>query len=286
MKQPLKIVAASLLLTACTFLTNCQKSSQENLPVPATTSGASVAKDTNVMCTTVTQTISYGGQVQLVYTTKSCSSGSGVFQFPDYPTAWSGVDGRETPGCCGALNPPYEHISTELDLTSGAAPTEPQNYNCVQQRSAPEAIRTIDTFVMDNYGNTRNACVTQRGWYDLFYQQTVQLPKGPTVRYVRDPLNRNLVIDMQRMLVMGNWGLTTATSNEIVFYLLYDANNPNYTYNKYNDRDFFSLQLGVDFYTNYASQLATNPTNFAELVSEFLKDPAQRTTYTDGSKCR
>ena len=279
MKRPIKALIITLLFGGLGSFSSCQK---EKGPVVPSVAANPSQNDTN--CPLVTRTIHFsfpgGPGVDLVYHAYDCAPSSGNLpNMPNAPAAYD--DGAMAPGGFQVSDPPYEHINTALVLTSGASFTAPQSYNCAVLRSAPETRRLLGSFVQNNVDNPRSECVKQRGWYDRWFDGAVHFPKGPVERYVRDPLNSGVAIDLQRMLVLGNWPLDMVTSTEIM-----TAVTTADGYYGYNDRDFYSMQLGHDFYVNYANQLAGNPNNFAQLVSDFLNDPTQRTVYTSPTLCR
>ena len=102
----------------------------------------------------------------------------------------------------------------------------------------------------------------------------VTLPMGPIVRYIQNPLNPSVVIDLRHMLVVAYHGSLFGNSVEIMQGLggLTSA---------YDHQDYFSNQLGYDFYGQYDNQISANPTAFAAFVQQFLLDRAGRSRNTD-----
>ncbi len=89
------------------------------------------------------------------------------------------------------------------------------------------------------------------------------------MRYIQDPLNSSVIIDLRHMLVVAYYGPKAGNSVEIFQGI---GNQPS----AYDHQDYFSNELGYNFYNIYGSVFATNPQRFVELLQTFLLDANAR----------
>jgi RHS repeat-associated protein len=124
--------------------------------------------------------------------------------------------------------------------TGERSPNVVEGYNLVQQQPGGELsqhadeARSITDFARENNGIHRTNLINQRDRVTL-------RPGGPLMRYVFDPLNANVVIDMRHMLVVGNWGTNAGTAVEAFQTITFNDSG-------WNEQDFYSNALGSGFY--------------------------------------
>ena len=198
---------------------------------------------------------------------------------PDYGggPANSPITGGSTGG--GSAGTAVEYIDPAATFTQGPTPPDVTQYNCGQLRNTHSDDKlqlgvpnTVSGFAAPNAGLTRALIVGQRGFDNNV--PMVTLPLGPTVRCIQDPLNPSVTIDLRHMLVVAYHGPLFGNSVEIMQGLGGLAS-------AYDHQDYFSNQLGYDFYNQYGNQISANPTAFAAFVQQFLMDRAGRSRNTD-----
>lgn len=195
--------------------------------------------------------------------------------FPELPG--NGDDGNDGSG--GTAGPAFEYVDPAATFTQGPPPPDVTQYDCgqLQNTHSDDNIQlgvpnTVSGFAAPNVGLTRDQIVGQRGYDNSI--PGVSLPRGPSVRYIQDPLNPSVVIDLRHMLVVAYHGSFFGNSVEIMQGLgsLSSA---------YDHQDYFSNQLGYDFYNQYSNQISANPTAFASFVQRFLLDRTGRSRNTN-----
>jgi RHS repeat-associated protein len=150
------------------------------------------------------------------------------------PSTWSGV--MVTQG---------QPVSMDKKSSYGFQPRAMSDGGLQQQpggeldQNSNQAL-TITDFVNANNGIIRSDLINQR-------PRTTGRPGGPVMRYIFDPLNANVVIDMRHMLVVGKWGTNSGTVVEALQWITFQDSG-------WNPQDFYSNALGSGFY-NYLVSL-------------------------------
>lgn len=228
------------------------------------------------------------------------SGGSGSVPGGSYPVGggstpgpnWGSGGGSGSGGSSGPLpDPPvnnddagYGGYNPNIPLyTPGPVAPDPEDYNCNELRDFHgEPAHTLNDFVNANLGVSRFGIINQR------FNNTTQIPVpfpdgstriitlegGPTIRYVRDPLNTDIVIDLRHMLVVGRMGRAAGESIE-----LYQAVTMQES--ALNHQDYYSNELGYSFYNRYSALIENEPTRLAEYLNIFLRNPGGRVHRTD-----
>jgi len=174
-----------------------------------------------------------------------------------------------------------EYVDPNKKYTAAQTPPSATEYNCAELRNThpDDRIQTslggvvnIDRFVYINQGYDRNAIIGQRGYQNI--APGISMSMGPNMRYIQDPLNPDVVIDLRHMLTVAYYGYAFGNSVEVIEGL---GGHPG----SYDHQDYFSNQLGYDFYRNYKDRIDTNPSYFAYYLSDYLKDASLRSPNTD-----
>lgn len=160
---------------------------------------------------------------------------------------------------------------------SGAAaptPPDPSNLfepiNCNQLRNwHGEPQRDMWNFHSSYSGVPYGSVQSERPDGSFFPNGSSQ-PGGPNIRYIADPLNPDIVIDMRHFMVVGKLGPIVGNYLEI---LQWYAGMPSAG----DHQDFYSNALGYEFWDIYGDALAYNPSAFADFLITFLSDPNNRT---------
>ena len=167
----------------------------------------------------------------------------------------------------GSTNPNIDPEPEVLIFTAGPTPPDVTEYNCGQLRNVHSDdkiqhgyIGSIQDFADINNGLTRSEVINQRGYQSY---GILDLPLGPNMRYIHDPLNPDVIIDLRHMLAVAYYGQGAGNSLEMI---QYTGNEPS----AYDHQDYFSNNLGYDFYRIYGSSFASQPSLFVTLLQEFL----------------
>lgn len=105
-------------------------------------------------------------------------------------------------------------------------------------------------------------------------------PGGPltSYRYVYDPLNPNLVIDMRHMLVIGKYGRAVGESVEVLQWL---ANQES----AFDSQDFFSNELGYLFFKKFGGAIQSTPEYTTDYLRQFLNNASLRNDICTPLQC-
>ena len=127
-------------------------------------------------------------------------------------------------------------------------------------------------------GQSRDFVVTRM--QDVSITGLGSQPGGPELefRYIQDPLNPKLVIDMRHMLVIGKYGRAIGESVEFVQWLGQKES-------AFDDQDYFSNELGYAFYNEYGVALKYNPAALTDFLITFLFDRSKRNETSDPNRC-
>jgi len=103
---------------------------------------------------------------------------------------------------------------------------------------------------------------------------------GPAAdyRYVRDPLNPRLIIDMRHLLVVGRHGPAFGNSVEFAQWLAKNESG-------FDDQDFYSNELGYSFFEHYGEAINNTPEYTADWLITFLNDPKLRNETSNPNRC-
>jgi hypothetical protein len=104
---------------------------------------------------------------------------------------------------------------------------------------------------------------------------------GPSLdyRYIQDPLNPSLIIDLRHLLVIGKFGRAVGESVEFLQYLAqYES--------AFDDQDYYSNELGYSFFHHYGEAVKRNPTATADYLVSFLANPNYRNSISSPERCR
>ena len=107
----------------------------------------------------------------------------------------------------------------------------------------------------------RSQIIAQRGYQHI--GPGLDLSLGPIIRYIYDPLNPDVVIDLRHMLSVAYYGPGAGNSVELMQGWGGQAS-------AYDHQDYYSNQLGYKFYRIYGSLFASQPSHFTQLLSDFL----------------
>ncbi|WP_026948051.1 hypothetical protein [Algoriphagus marincola] len=138
--------------------------------------------------------------------------------------------------------------------------------------------KTMMEFRSRYYGRSYEEIIYERG--DLSITGLGSQPAGPVIdfRYIKDPLNPSLIIDMRHFLVIGKFGRAIGESVEFLQYLAqYES--------AFDDQDYYSNELGYSFFKKYGNAVRTNPTATADFIVSFLSDPELRNSISSPDKC-
>lgn len=167
-----------------------------------------------------------------------------------------------------------EPTSTQFTPSNMPAPdplTDPINCNELRDLHG-EADQNLNDFINANDGLTKDMITRQRP--DNSITRWHSQPGGPTIRYIRDPLNPDIIIDLRHMLVIGEYGRVVGESLEVAQWITLQESG-------INDQDYYSNQLGYDFYAEYGTAIQFNPTAFVDYLITFLNDPTNRAPLTN-----
>ncbi|UZD22082.1 hypothetical protein PBT90_01240 [Algoriphagus halophytocola] len=105
-------------------------------------------------------------------------------------------------------------------------------------------------------------------------------PGGPltSYRYVIDPLNPNLIIDMRHMLVIGRYGRAVGESVEILQWLSSEES-------AFDSQDFFSNELGYSFFKQFGGAIHSTPEYTTDFLRQFIYDASKRNDITTPEQC-
>jgi hypothetical protein len=169
-------------------------------------------------------------------------------------------------------------VGTNSVPSTGTGPTtnslmvppapDPDKLNCLQLSNLHgESSNTIMNLYNNNYPMYRDALISQRA--NISITGLESQPGGPTIRYIVDPLNPKVIIDLRHMLVIGYYGKIVGESVEVFQWL---SNNES----GMDHQDYYSNQLGYTFYTKYGQAIRTNPREFLSFLVTFLNSPWER----------
>ncbi|PRY88050.1 hypothetical protein [Mongoliibacter ruber] len=133
------------------------------------------------------------------------------------------------------------------------------------------------SFRNSNYGLTYNEIISQRenrSWSFMNSQQG-----GPNIRYISDPLNPKIIIDLRHLLIVGKLGRAAGESIEIVQWIKNDPSG-------YDDQDFYSNELGYSFFQHYGEAIKYNPNAIADYLISFLNNPKFRNSVSSPERCK
>ncbi|PSL03009.1 hypothetical protein [Cecembia rubra] len=139
-----------------------------------------------------------------------------------------------------------------------------------------EEFHDIHSFKLQNIGKTYENIINQRedkSWSFLGSQKG-----GPNIRYIRDPLNPNIIIDLRHLLIIGRLGPIIGNSVEVIQWV-------SGSQSAYDDQDYYSNELGYSFWANYSNLVQRNPTNFVELLENFLYHEKYRNSISSPNRC-
>lgn len=105
----------------------------------------------------------------------------------------------------------------------------------------------------------------------------ITLSKGPILRYIQDPKNPDVIIDLRHMLVVAYYGPSVGNSVEVI-------QGWNDEPSAYDHQDYYSNQLGYDFYHNYGSSVSSEPGRFLEFLNDFLTQPTNGSGLSNRSR--
>lgn len=188
----------------------------------------------------------------------------------------------------GGSSASYEYINPNYVFTQ-VPPPDVTAYNCGQLRDwhgGDDRFQqgqeyTLEDFINENSGKTRADIISQRGFQSI--TKTINgvpitiatLPYGPRIRYIRDPLNPDIVIDLRHMLVVGPQGEIIGNSLEIIQGM---SNDPAVNSSAYNHQDYYSNQLGYDFTRAYGADFGPQGLgiNYIFYLKSYLTNPSYR----------
>ncbi|MFY0626017.1 MAG: hypothetical protein JXR07_06975 [Reichenbachiella sp.] len=102
---------------------------------------------------------------------------------------------------------------------------------------------------------------------------------GPNIRYISDPLNPNIIIDLRHMLIIGEHGRSTGESVEFIQWLGQNES-------AFDNQDYYSNELGYLFYEKYGEAISFNPEGLADYLITFLNDETMRNSSCDPNNCK
>ncbi|MDX5479836.1 MAG: hypothetical protein LPJ98_15425, partial [Cyclobacteriaceae bacterium] len=222
-----------------------------------------------------TKTTHYVIERYVAQTNCSGSSGTDSYEYFYYFDPESGgptgaqPDANGTCSTCeyGEYDPPY-------------IPTPLKRLNCNQLKNTHGGIdKNISAFRNRYYGVTYENIITERG--NVSITGLDSQAGGPLLefRYIQDPLNPGLIIDMRHMLVIGKLGRAVGESVEFIQYLgQYES--------AFDDQDYYSNELGYSFFQIYGEAVKRNPTATADYIVSFLANPANRNSISSPERCK
>lgn len=152
-------------------------------------------------------------------------------------------------------------------------PPDPEDVKCDQLRNLNgEPRNSFNAFADANAGLTRAVIIGQRANRSI--TGLGSQPGGPNIRYVEDPLNRDVIIDLRHMLVVGSYTRAVGNDVERLQWASGQASGDNH-------QDYYSNELGYAFYARYSLAIQLNPHEFVNYLITFLNDPSDRVPLTD-----
>lgn len=187
----------------------------------------------------------------------STMTGAAGYEWTMTDTGWDRSDGYGA--LVTAQRPVYENFKTLPGIS--AIPDETINKSLTQLSSSQgEELSTLGDFAAANDGLTFNQVIKQRK--DRSKTSLGSQPGGPNIRYIQDPINPSAVIDLRHMLYIGSKGPFVGNSVELLQALGGQSAG--------DFQDAYSNFLGYQFHNAYKSKLESNPTKFADYLTEFL----------------
>ncbi|MFN3758365.1 MAG: hypothetical protein ACK4SF_04035 [Algoriphagus aquaeductus] len=205
----------------------------------------------------------------------SCSGSSGIdnWDYFNYPTGDQNEPRYPTTDGLGG-----DCSNCEYDPPTIPSPLK--KLNCIQLKNTHGGqAKDISTFRNRYYGLTYESIVTERG--NVSITGLNSQAGGPLLeyRYIQDPLNPSLIIDMRHMLVIGKLGRAVGESVEFIQYLgQYES--------AFDDQDYYSNELGYSFFQLYGEAVKRNPTATADYIVSFLANPSNRNTISSPERCK
>ncbi|MEM9648655.1 MAG: RHS repeat-associated core domain-containing protein [Bacteroidota bacterium] len=188
----------------------------------------------------------------------STMTGSAGFEWTMQSDGWARSDGFEV--LVTAQRPVYENYRTLPGIS--IIPDDIINKSFAQLGSSQgEDLSYLGDFTSANDGLTFNQVITQRK--DRSKTSLGSQPGGPDIRYIQDPINPSAVIDLRHMLYIGSKGPYVGNSVELLQALGGQKSAGDF-------QDAYSNFLGYQFHNAYKSKLESNPTKFADYLTEFL----------------
>lgn len=196
------------------------------------------------------------------YFDTDCSSGT---YNPGVPSGGGEGPGGSSGGDPGGPSNPGDGEMTPAPETFTPAEVpelDPEDLNCNQLSNFHnDPTRDLNDFVNQNFGLTRDQIISQRG--DLSITLWHSQPGGPNIRYITDPLVPSAVIDLRHMLVIGYYGAVVGNSVEMLQWVALNESGMDH-------QDYYSNQLGYDFYNQYGTDIKHNPSGFLDYLITFL----------------
>lgn len=139
-----------------------------------------------------------------------------------------------------------------------------------------ESFSDINSFEYQNSGLDYFDIIAQRpnmGW-DFTESQW----GGPQMRYISDPLNYSIKIDLRHMLIVGAMGKAVGNSIEVMQGIrgLDSA---------YDYQDYYSNELGYKFFEVYGDAIDQNPYLFVTYLKQFLLSSMYRNEISNPNRC-
>ncbi len=188
----------------------------------------------------------------------STMTGAAGYEWTMTDTGWDRSDGYGA--LITAQRPVFENYRTLPGIS--AIPDEIINKSFAQLASSQgEQLSSLGDFTAANDGLTFNQVITQRK--DRSKTSLGSQPGGPDIRYIQDPINPSAVIDLRHMLYIGSKGPYVGNSVELLQALGGQKSAGDF-------QDAYSNFLGYQFHNAYKSKLESNPTKFADYLTEFL----------------
>jgi RHS repeat-associated protein len=130
-------------------------------------------------------------------------------------------------------------------------------------KSHGEQVYTMDQFIQENKGLTRNEIINQR--QDRSKTFLGSQAGGPNMRYVINP-HDGRVIDMRHMLIVGNSPVAVGNLLEVFQWTMKQASGM-------DPQDFYSNGVGYQFYMQSSTlQRLISPTTFTDQLNSFFKN--------------
>jgi hypothetical protein len=166
----------------------------------------------------------------------------------------------------------------KIGIDDGDSSDPTRTINCDQLKSMHgEPANGAMDFWRSNQGLTREQIIKQRP--DRSVTGIGSQEGGPGIRYVNDVLNPKNIIDLRHMLVIGYYGRAVGESVEMMQWLQDNESG-------FDSQDFYSNELGYQFYAEYGSAINANPTAFADYLISFLNKPSLRNAVSNPPDCK